>query len=90
MILSQLFSHADGEMDEERIVKSATGIRNTRVWKKLYKFQRDGVVGAIDKLNRFGGCIIADRHIMEVKCVTASLINHEVNEFITCYSLNIL
>ena len=48
------------EMDEERIVKSATGIRNTVVWKKLFKFQRDGVVGAIDKLNRFGGCIIAD------------------------------
>ena len=47
-------------MDEERIVKSATGIRNTVVWKKLFKFQRDGVVGAIDKLNRFGGCIIAD------------------------------
>jgi hypothetical protein len=47
-------------MDEERIVKSATGIRNTVVWKKLYKFQRDGVVGAIDKLERFGGCIIAD------------------------------
>jgi hypothetical protein len=47
-------------MDEERIVKSATGIRNTVVWKKLFKFQRDGVVGAIDKLARFGGCIIAD------------------------------
>jgi SNF2 family DNA or RNA helicase len=44
----------------DRIVKSATGIRNTVVWKKLYKFQRDGVVGAIDKLDRFGGCIIAD------------------------------
>jgi hypothetical protein len=42
------------------VVKSATGIRNTRVWKKLYKFQRDGVVGAIDKLERFGGCILAD------------------------------
>jgi SNF2 family DNA or RNA helicase len=26
----------------------------------LYKFQRDGVVGAIDKLERLGGCIIAD------------------------------
>jgi hypothetical protein len=47
-------------LDEERIVKSATGIRNTPVWKKLYKFQRDGVIGAIDKLERFGGCIIAD------------------------------
>jgi hypothetical protein len=48
------------ELDEERIVKSATGIRNTTVWKKLYRFQRDGVIGAIDKLERLGGCIIAD------------------------------
>jgi SNF2 family DNA or RNA helicase len=47
-------------LDEDRVVKAATGIRNTVVWKKLYKFQRDGVVGAIDKLDRFGGCIIAD------------------------------
>jgi len=59
-ILHHLFRD-DGEgLDEERIVKSATGIRNTVVWKKLFQFQRDGVVGAIDKLNRFGGCIIAD------------------------------
>src|SRR3546814_10328617 len=42
------------------IIKSATGIRNTTVWNKLFKFQRDGVVGAIDKLARIGGCIIAD------------------------------
>jgi hypothetical protein len=60
LMLHHLFREAGEEMDEERIVKSATGIRNTLVWKKLYKFQRDGVVGAIDKLNRFGGCIIAD------------------------------
>ncbi|HBU23131.1 MAG TPA: helicase [Chlorobaculum sp.] len=60
LILHNLFASLGDELDEERIVKSATGIRNTVVWKKLYKFQRDGVVGAIDKLNRFGGCIIAD------------------------------
>ncbi len=60
LILHHLFRDSGNEMDEERIVKSATGIRNTVVWKKLFKFQRDGVVGAIDKLNRFGGCIIAD------------------------------
>ena len=59
-VLYQLFANQDEQMDEDRIVKSATGIRNTQVWKKLYKFQRDGVVGAIDKLDRFGGCIIAD------------------------------
>ena len=60
LILHQLFHTQGDELDEEQVVKSATGIRNTSVWKKLYKFQRDGVVGAIDKLNRFGGCIIAD------------------------------
>jgi hypothetical protein len=60
LILHHIFRDRDGQLDEDQIVKSATGIRNTVVWKKLFKFQRDGVVGAIDKLNRFGGCIIAD------------------------------
>ena len=60
LILHHLFRTQGDELDEEQVVKSATGIRDTAVWKKLYKFQRDGVVGAIDKLNRFGGCIIAD------------------------------
>ncbi|MEK6409601.1 MAG: helicase-related protein [Acidobacteriota bacterium] len=60
LILHHIFRDSGDDLDEERIVKSATGIRNTVVWKKLYRFQRDGVVGAIDKLNRFGGCIIAD------------------------------
>ncbi len=60
LILFHLFRDRGDDLDEERIVNSATGIRNTVVWKKLYRFQRDGVVGAIDKLERFGGCIIAD------------------------------
>lgn len=60
LILHHLFKDRGEELDEDQIVKSATGIRNTIVWKKLFRFQRDGVVGAIDKLNRFGGCIIAD------------------------------
>ena len=60
LTLFHIFKDLGDELDEERIVKSATGIRNTTVWKKLYKFQRDGVVGAIDKLERLGGCIIAD------------------------------
>lgn len=60
LILFHLFKDLGDELDEERIVKSATGIKDTVVWKKLFKFQRDGVVGTIDKLERFGGCIIAD------------------------------
>lgn len=60
LILHHLFRDRGDDLDEERVIKSATGIRNTVVWKKLYRFQRDGVIGAIDKLERFGGCIIAD------------------------------
>ena len=60
LMLHHLLRTQGDALDEEQVVKSATGIRDTEVWKKLYKFQRDGVVGAIDKLNRFGGCIIAD------------------------------
>ena len=60
LTLFQIFRNLGDQLDEERIVKSATGIRNTTVWKKLYKFQRDGIIGAIDKLERLGGCIIAD------------------------------
>jgi len=59
-VLHHLFGTKGDALDEEQVVKSATGIKNTKVWRKLYKFQRDGVVGAIDKLDRFGGCIIAD------------------------------
>lgn len=60
LILHHLF-HETGEiLDEDKLLETATGFRNTKVWNKLFRFQRDAVVGAIDKLNRFGGCIIAD------------------------------
>jgi hypothetical protein len=58
--LHELFADMGEGADEDRIVKGATGIRETTIWSKLYRFQRDGVIGAIDKLQRFGGCIIAD------------------------------
>ena len=58
--LHAIFTDMGEGTDEESIVKSATGIRDTIIWSKLYRFQRDGVIGAIDKLQRYGGCIIAD------------------------------
>ncbi len=48
------------DLSEEDIVKSKTGFKNTTVWNKLYQFQKDGVLGAIDKLEKYNGCIIAD------------------------------
>lgn len=48
------------ENEQGEVIQSATGFKKTVVWNKLYNFQRDGVVGAINKINKFGGCIIAD------------------------------
>ncbi len=59
-VLRAVFEGQGEDLDEDRVIRSGTGIRETTVWRKLYRFQRDGVIGAIDKLERFGGCIIAD------------------------------
>ncbi|MBI9030990.1 DEAD/DEAH box helicase family protein [bacterium] len=58
--LYHIFKDNLKESSEEKIVKSKTGFKDTLVWNKLYNFQRDGVLGAIDKIERYNGCIIAD------------------------------
>ena len=60
LTLFNIFKDYLGELDEEKIIKTKTGFKNTLVWNKLYKFQKDGVLGAIDKLEKHNGCIIAD------------------------------
>ena len=37
-----------------------TAFKDTVVWSKLYEFQKDGVKGAINKILKHNGCIIAD------------------------------
>lgn len=58
--LFNIFKDYLEEIDEDSIIRSKTGFKNTLVWNKLYKFQKDGALGAIDKLERYNGCIIAD------------------------------
>ena len=58
--LYHIFEAYLGELTEETIIKTKTGIKESLIWNKLYKFQRDGVMGAIDKIEKYGGCIIAD------------------------------
>lgn len=60
MTLYNIFKEFIGELDEEKIIRTKTGFKDTQVWNKLYNFQRDGVLGAIDKLEKYNGCIIAD------------------------------
>ncbi|MBK0401806.1 DEAD/DEAH box helicase family protein [Adhaeribacter sp. BT258] len=57
--LFNLFQNATiDEVSEQRLKK--IGFKETNVWKMLYNFQQDAVLGAIDKIETFGGCIIAD------------------------------
>jgi SNF2 family DNA or RNA helicase len=58
--LYNIFKDYLEDIDEDSIIRSKTGFKDTLVWNKLYKFQRDGVLGAIDKLEKYKGCIIAD------------------------------
>lgn len=60
LTLYNIFRDFIGELEEDKIIKTGTGIKGTMVWSKLYRFQRDGVLGAIDKIERYNGCIIAD------------------------------
>lgn len=58
--LYNIFSEYLDELTEDNMVKSRTGFKDTLIWNKLYKFQKDGVMGAIDKIEKYNGCIIAD------------------------------
>ena len=60
LTLYNIFKDLIEDIDEESIIKSKTGFKETLVWNKLYKFQKDGVLGSIDKLEKHNGCIIAD------------------------------
>jgi SNF2 family DNA or RNA helicase len=60
MILHHLFHYSIVDFADDRIFKSKTGFKEKDIWKKLYKFQKDGVMGAIEKIEKYGGCIIAD------------------------------
>ncbi len=57
-VLAALF--ADMAADADTLPDQRLGLENSRVWQMLYRFQRDGVLGAINKLRQWGGCIIAD------------------------------
>lgn len=58
--LYNIFKDYLDEIEEDKVIKEKTGFKDTVVWSKLYKFQKDGVLGAIERLEKYNGCIIAD------------------------------
>lgn len=58
--LYNLFKDYLEDISEENIIKTRTNFKETAVWNKLYKFQKDWVMWSIDKLEKHNGCILAD------------------------------
>lgn len=58
--LYNLFNDKLVNEDDYDKIKEATGIMQTKIWSMLYNFQQDAVVGAIHKIQKYDGCIIAD------------------------------
>ena len=58
--LYNIFKDYLNDLSEEDIIKTKTGFKESVVWNKLYNFQKDGVLGAIDKLEKYHGCILVD------------------------------
>lgn len=46
------------ERADEKLEK--VGFKDSKIWSLLYNFQKDAVIGAIEKIETYGGCIIAD------------------------------
>ena len=42
------------------VFEEDSNLQNTSVWKKLFDFQRDGAIAILEKLETYGGCILAD------------------------------
>jgi len=60
LTLYHIFDEFLEDISEEELANEKTGFKNSAVWNKLYDFQRDAVLGIINKLERHNGCILAD------------------------------
>lgn len=58
--LYNLFSEKLLHEDDYASIKESTGITHSKIWSMLYNFQQDAVVGAVHKIQKYDGCIIAD------------------------------
>lgn len=55
-----IFNEFLSDISEDVLPNEATGFKETKIWRKLYDFQRDAVLAIINKLEKFNGCILAD------------------------------
>jgi SNF2 family DNA or RNA helicase len=58
--LFHIFEDYLSEAERGGLLDEKTGFFESNVWHMLYEFQKDGVKGAINKILKHNGCIVAD------------------------------
>jgi SNF2 family DNA or RNA helicase len=58
--LYHIFERFISGQEADAALFEQTAITNTDIWNALFDFQKDGVKGAIHKINSHNGCILAD------------------------------
>lgn len=55
-----IFNEFLEDISEDVLPNEATGFKESKIWNKLYAFQKDAALAIINKLETFNGCILAD------------------------------
>ncbi len=58
--LYNIFNDFLDDLSLDHLPNEKVGFKETVVWSRLYNFQKDAVIGAINKLEKYNGCILAD------------------------------
>lgn len=60
VILYNIFNEFLLDVSEDDLANEKTGFKESVIWNILYDFQKDAVLGLINKLEKYNGCILAD------------------------------
>ena len=60
MAIYNIFNEFLEDVSEDILPNEATGFKETKIWGKLYDFQKDAALAIINKLEKYNGCILAD------------------------------
>ena len=58
--LYNIFNEFLEDISEDVLPNEATGFKESKIWNKLYDFQKDAALAIINKLEKYNGCILAD------------------------------
>lgn len=60
MTLNNIFKEFLDDISDDNIANERTGFKGSRIWNKMYDFQKDAALAIINKLETYNGCILAD------------------------------